>query len=156
MREYTATTNNPDGVVDDDDLHNPFMLIFNGTSPTSKIAGFMYYSVSPVEPAGFVGRNDTWHYHEDICFKYSDGNINVPYGLDHSATAAQCQALGGNLLPRTGYMLHVWSVPGYEMANVYGGVFGEENPALSCTDGTYYMLPINEWAQHPLNVCKSQ
>jgi hypothetical protein len=117
----------------------------------------MYYSTSPVEPAGFVGRNDTWHYHEDICFKYNSlKNIDIPYGLDHSATPAQCAKVGGNILPKTGYMLHVWSVPGFTMTNNYGGVFGEANPKLSCADGTYYMLPVDEWAQHPLNVCKAQ
>jgi hypothetical protein len=155
MREYAPLTTNPDGVMDDTDLENPFMLIFNGTQPTAKITGFMYYSTSPVEPAGFVGRNDTWHYHEDICFKYGK-QIDVPYGLDHSATPAQCAKVGGQILPKTGYMLHVWSVPGYEMTNVYGGVFGEANPKLSCADGSYYMLPIDEWAQHKLDICKSQ
>jgi len=30
------------------------------------------------------------------------------------------------------------------------------NPKLDCADGTYYQLPIDEWAQHPLNVCKVQ
>jgi hypothetical protein len=156
MREYAPLTTIPDGVVHDVDLRNPFMLIFNGTSPSSRITGFMYYSTSPVEPAGFVGRNDTWHYHEDICFKFANGAIDVPYGLDHSATAKQCAAAGGHILPKTGYMLHVWSVPGFTMTNNYGGVFGEANPKLSCADGTYYMLPVDEWAQHPLNVCKAQ
>jgi hypothetical protein len=156
MREYAPLTTIPDGVVRDVDLRNPFMLIFNGTSPSSRITGFMYYSTSPVEPAGFVGRNDTWHYHEDICFKFANGAIDVPYGLDHSATPKQCAALGGELLAKTGYMLHVWSVPGFTMTNNYGGVFGEANPKLDCADGSYYMLPVDEWAQHPLNVCKAQ
>jgi hypothetical protein len=157
MREYAPLTTVPDGVMDDDDLRNPFMLIFDGTDPTSHLTGFMYYSVSPIEPEGFVGRNDTWHYHEDICFSGSPGTgIEVPYGLDHSATPEQCTKLGGNLLPRTGYMLHVWSVPGYEMTNEDGGVFGEANPKLACADGSYYMLPLDEWASHPRNVCKVQ
>ncbi len=156
MREYAPLTTNPDGVVDDADLRNPFMLIFDGTQPTSRMTGFMYYSVSPVEPAGFVGRNDTWHYHEAICFKITATGINVPYGLDHSATPKQCAAAGGHILPRTGYMLHVWSVPGFTMTNNYGGVFGEANPKLRCADGTYYMLPVDDWAQHPFNICKSQ
>ena len=156
MRPYGPATTIPDGVVDDTDLRNPFMLIFDGTNPTARIAGFMYYSVSPVEPAGFVGRNDTWHYHENICFKASADGIDVPYGLDNSATPAQCAKVGGNILPRTGYMLHVWSVPGFEMTNNYGGVFGGEHPKLTCADGSYYMLPIDEWAEHPRNVCKAQ
>jgi len=156
MREYEPLTTVPDGVMDDVDLRNPFMLIFDGTQPTSHLTGFMYYSVSPVEPEGFVGRNDTWHYHEDICFGYSASGIEVPYGLDHSATPAQCAKVGGRLLPRTGYMLHVWSVPRFEMTDAYGGVFGEANPKLACADGSYYMLPLDEWASHPRNVCKVQ
>jgi hypothetical protein len=147
---------NPDGVVDETDLRNPLMVIFNGTESTSKVAGFMYYSNAPYEPAGFVGRNDTWHYHENLCMKYSAAGIDIPYGLDNSATKAQCDRVGGRILPRSQYMLHVWSVPGYEMRPVNGGLFGEANPKLACADGTYYQLPLDEWASHPLNVCKAQ
>jgi hypothetical protein len=156
MREYGPVTTNPDGLVDDADLNNPFMLIFNGTEPTARITGFMYYSTSPTEPAGFVGRNDTWHYHEDLCIKQGPAGIDIPYGLDHSATPEQCAKVGGGILEKSGYMLHVWSVPGYTMTNNYGGVFGEANPKLACADGSYYMLPLDEWAQHPRNVCKVQ
>jgi hypothetical protein len=155
MRDYSSEVTIPDGTIDDADLRNPFMLIFDGTKPTSRLAGFMYYSTSAAEPAGFLGRNDTWHYHESICFKYGAEGIDVPYGLDHSATPAQCAAVGGRILPQTGYMLHVWSVPGFEMTNNYGGVFGEANPELTCADGSYYMLAVDEWAQHPLDVCKA-
>jgi hypothetical protein len=157
MREYGSLTTVPDGVMDDVDLRNPFMLIFDGTDPTSRLTGFMYYSTSPVEPVGFVGRNDTWHYHESICFSGSPATgIEVPYGLDHSATPAQCEKVGGQLLAKTGYMVHVWSVPGYEMTDENGGVFGEANPKLACADGSYYMLPLDEWASHERNVCKVQ
>jgi hypothetical protein len=147
---------NPDGVVDDTDLRNPLMVIFDGTNPTSKVAGFMYYSNAPYEPTGFIGRNDTWHYHENLCLKYSAAGIDIPYGLDNSATKAQCDRVGGMILPRSQYMLHVWSVPGYEMRPANGGLFGEANPKLDCADGTYYQLPLDEWASHPLNVCKAQ
>jgi hypothetical protein len=34
-------------------------------------------------------------------------------------------------------------------------VFGEHHPALTCPDGSYYMRPIEEWGDHPLNACKS-
>jgi hypothetical protein len=153
VASYNGPATDNDGVIDPVSLRTPFMLIFTGTKPTSKIAGFMYYSTSPTDPPGFVGRNDYWHYHESICFKFG-GKIDIPYGLDHSATPAQCDKVGGQILDRTGYMVHVWSVPGYEMTNNYGGVFGEANPKLACGDGTYYQLPLDEWAGHPLNVCK--
>ncbi|MDQ1467432.1 MAG: hypothetical protein QOH10_1847 [Actinomycetota bacterium] len=153
---FNATTLNFDGVVDDNDLRNPLMVIFDGTKPTSKVAGFMYYSMAPYEPAGFIGRNDTWHFHEQLCLKYTPQGIDVPYGLDNSATEAQCAKVGGIMLKASQYMLHVWSVPGYEMSAQDGGVFGEANPKLACADGTYYELPLPEWASHPLNVCKAQ
>lgn len=153
---YGGPATDGDGMIDDVSLRNPFMVIFDGTKPTSKIAGFMYYSTAPIDPAGFAGRNDYWHYHESICFKMAGGTIDIPYGLDHSATKDQCDKVGGTLLDRTGYMVHVWAVPGYEMTNNYGGVFGEANPKLACSDGTYYMLPLDEWYAHPLNVCKAQ
>jgi hypothetical protein len=35
-----------------------------------------------------------------------------------------------------------------------GGIFGEANRKLDCGDGTYYQLPLDEWASHPTNVCK--
>lgn len=59
------------------------------------------------------------------------------------------------LLARTQWMTHVWTVPGYEVGDEDGGTFAEVNPALRCPDGTYYMLPVEEWASHPRNVCRS-
>ncbi|HVJ97412.1 MAG TPA: hypothetical protein VNC41_11340, partial [Acidimicrobiia bacterium] len=119
--------------------------------------GFMYYSASPYEPDGFAGRNDTWHYHEKLCLKQlPDGGVDVPYGLDHGATKAQCDKAGGFILPMSNYMVHVWSVPGYEMQARDGGIFGEAHRKLACADGSYYTLPLDEWIDHPLNACKSQ
>jgi hypothetical protein len=151
---FGGPTLNPDGVIDDVDLRNPLMLIFDGTKPTSKIAGFMYYSMAGSEPAGFAGRNDYWHFHEQLCLKQKGDTVDVPYGLDHAATQEQCDAVGGWMLKASQYMVHVWSVPGFEMPDEYGGTFGETNPKLTCGDGTYYQLPVEEWAEHPLNVCK--
>jgi hypothetical protein len=145
---------NGDGIIDDNDLRHPLMLIFDGTKPTSKIAGFMYYSTSRTEPAGFAGRNDTWHIHENLCLVMGNGAIEVPFGLDHAVSKEQCQTVpGATMLPVSSYMVHVWSIPGYEMTPEYGGVFGEENPTLACADGTYYQLPIEQWADSPMNVC---
>lgn len=148
---------NPSGHMDDAALRNPLMLIFNGTKPTSEIAGFMYYSASPFEPDGFAGRNDTWHYHEQLCLKQlPGGGVDVPYGLDHGATKAQCDKAGGFMLAMSNYMVHVWSLPGYEMTLNDGGVFGEANRKLSCADGSYYTLPLDEWLDNPTNACRAQ
>ena len=155
MRGFAAGMN-PDGVVDDEDLRNPLMVIYEGTEPSSKVAGFMFYSAATKEPVGFAGENDVWHFHENLCLKFGNGAIDVPYGLDHEATPEQCSRAGGSILPVSQWMSHVWSVPGWEVDEADGGVFGEVNPALTCADGTYYMLPVDDWASHPLNVCKTE
>jgi hypothetical protein len=150
--KLSPVTFNVDGVVDDADAANPLAIIYSGTDPSSQIAGFMYYSMAKKMPEGFAGANDVWHYHEDLCLKYTAGAIDAPYGLDHSATAQQCAAAGGRLLRQTQWMVHVWSVPGWESRQ---GLFGEVNPALMCPDGTYYQYKPAKWRFHPLNACKS-
>jgi hypothetical protein len=151
-----GTAMNPDGAIDDGDLRNPLMIIYDGIEPDAKVAGFMFYSTAAKEPQGFAGDNDVWHYHEEVCIKFTDGAIDVPYGLDHQATPQQCRNAGGSILPLSQWMVHVWSVKGYKVAAKDGGVFGEVNPKLTCPDGTYYTMPLDQWASHPLNVCKSE
>jgi hypothetical protein len=143
---------NVDGVVDDADIANPLAIIYEGTDPDDQIAGFMYYSMAKEMPEGFAGDNDVWHYHEDLCLKYTANAIDAPYGLDHSATKKQCEAVGGSLMKQTQWMVHVWSVPGWESRQ---GLFGEVNPALMCPDGTYYQYKPSQWRFHPLNACRS-
>ena len=143
---------NPDGTMDDADLTHPLAIIYDGTDPTSVIAGFMYYSMSPKEPAGFAGANDVWHYHESLCLKFGPNGIETPYGLDKSATKKECTAAGANLMKQTQWMLHVWSVPGWESRQ---GLFGEVNPALMCADGSYYQLAPKDWLTHKKNACKA-
>ena len=143
---------NPDGVMDAADLAEPLAVIYDGTDPTSVVAGFMYYSMSKKEPAGFAGANDVWHYHEDLCLKYTPTGIETPYGLDNSATKKECAAAGATLLKQSQWMVHVWSVPGWESRQ---GLFGEVNPALMCPDGTYYQYAKKGWLTHPKNACKS-
>ena len=143
---------NADGVMDDSDIADPLAIVYAGTDPTSPIAGFMYYSMSPKAPAGFAGGNDVWHYHAALCLKYTADGIDVPYGLDNSATKKECESVGGTLMKQTQWMAHVWSVPGWESRQ---GLFGEVNPALMCPDGSYYQLPPSKWHLHPLNACKS-
>jgi hypothetical protein len=143
---------NLDGVMDDSDLEHPLAIIYSGTDPADQVAGFMYYSMAKTQPKGFAGANDVWHFHEDLCLKYSGTAIDAPYGLDHSATKRQCEAAGGRLMAQTQWMVHVWSVPGWESRQ---GLFGEVNPGLMCPDGTYYEYPPSKWRFHPLNACRS-
>ena len=127
---------NSDGDMDPEDLDWP-VLIYDGWEPDSPVAGFMYMADGPdgEAPRGFIGPNDHWHYHTDVCIVYEDGVVEAPLGADRSATKAQCDQFGGFLIDRTGHMVHVWTVPGYESDK---GVFSEVNPALACPDGTYY------------------
>ena len=68
----------------------------------------------------------------------ADG-IDVPLGADRDITKEQCDAVGGRLMPFTGYMVHVWTVPGWENPD---GVFAELNPKITCRDGTYHTIPL--------------
>jgi hypothetical protein len=147
---------NPDGVMDEADLRTPLSIIYDGHTDEAEIVGFMYYSMSKDEPAGFAGDNDTWHYHTNTCIvPAADGGIDAPFGADTEVEPGLCEKAGGTMLQQTQWMVHVWTVPGYEMADADGGVFGEANRALSCSDGTYHILPQEDWIEYPFNVCKS-
>lgn len=143
---------NFDGVMDDEDLRHPLAIIYDGVEPDSRIAGYMYYSFAKEQPQGFAGPNDQWHFHTVVCLKPTADGLDAPLGADREVTDAQCAAAGGSLLDQTQWMVHVWSVPGWESQQ---GLFGEVNPALACPDGTYYQRPIEEWVEHPLNSCES-
>jgi hypothetical protein len=146
---------NRDGGFDEEKIAHPFAIIYNGTAPTSRVAGFMYLSMADEEPEGFAGPNDVWHYHEDLCLAYSpSGEIDVPFGLDHQATEAQCTDAGGRLIGLSPWMVHVWSAPGWD-DDPEVGTFGEVHTDLTCSDGTYYMLPIEQWVDHRMNVCEA-
>lgn len=145
---------NPSGIMTDEVLLHPQSLQFAGNEPDSEIAGFMYYSASKIEPVGFPGTNDVWHYHTNICIKMSPDGIDAPLGADRDdVTSEMCQAVGGFLLQNTSWMVHVWSLPGWE--NPSGGVFAEEHPMLGCSDGTYFTVPTDETPANRLNNCAS-
>jgi hypothetical protein len=137
---------NTDGVMDPVDVENP-MLIFDGITRDAKLAGFMYMAYQDVEPEGFPGPLDTWHYHTTVCIVNTPDGIRTPFGADLSGvTEEMCAAEGGQLLEFTGYMVHVWTVPGYESEL---GTFSDLNPKITCPDGTYYSVPIAEVGTAP-------
>jgi hypothetical protein len=113
---------------------HPMSLIYDGTNPTSKIVGLMYYGISAQAPAGFAGPNDNWHRHSNVCVKYGADGIEVPFPADADVTAAQCAAVHGTLQKVTGWMVHAWVVPSWESPL---GVFSHDNPDVRCADGTY-------------------
>jgi hypothetical protein len=118
------------GTINPDQVNS---LIYDGTSPTSKIIGLMYYAMGS-SPEGFAGPNDHWHRHSNVCINYTAVGIDVPFPADADVTAAQCAKAGGSLLRTTGYMVHAWVVPGWESPL---GVFSHDNPNVRCADGTY-------------------
>ena len=115
-------------------VERPESLIYDGMSPTSRVAGLMYYAMTPTAPDGFAGPNDHWHRHRGVCVQYSAQGINVPLPADSDVTQAQCAAVHGSFLTITGWMVHAWVVPGYESPQ---GVFSHSNPDLRCADGTF-------------------
>lgn len=135
---FTGGMMDSDGVLSDEELLHPSSLIYAGTDPSSPIAGFMYLSAkSPeqMESAGFAGPNDHWHVHNGVCIKFAADGIDA-LGADGSITQADCKAAGGMYFDVKYSMVHVWSVPAYTDPL---GLFGHNNPALTCSDGTYYM-----------------
>jgi hypothetical protein len=146
---------NTDGVMDDGDLRHPLSLLYTSAEPDAELGGFMYYAATPTEPAGFPGRNDGWHFHENLCaVTNAEGLIDFPFGPDFGATKSQCDQVHGNLIDSQ-WMVHVWTVPRWDDMAKYGGVFAEMNPRFGCSDGTWFSLPNSEWLDHPLNVCRS-
>jgi hypothetical protein len=131
-----------DGRIDTPaEIEAPF-LIYDGIEPDSPIAGFMYFSYVQGEPEGFAGPNDHWHFHTNVCVVFGADGIEAPLGADREVSQAQCDRFGGTLIQNTGYMVHVWSVPGYENPD---GMFAELTPSIACPDGTYFTIPEDEW-----------
>lgn len=115
------------------DPAKPASYIYDGISPTSKVIGLMYLSLSTLPPAGFVGPNDHWHRHTNTCVVYKAGQITIPFAADSSVTLDQCNAQHGQFMRETAWMVHAWVVPGWESPL---GVFSHSNPDVLCADGT--------------------
>ena len=105
----------------------PNWLMFDGNQPDSKLTGMMYLVNSgALPPAGFVGNNDHWHRHGELCTTYRNG---VPYIAAEHATDAECAALGGtNITYDTQWMVHVW-LPSYD-SWLPTDVFNKTHPSL--------------------------
>jgi hypothetical protein len=115
------------------DPANPASYIYDGISPSSKVIGLMYLSLSTLPPEGFVGPNDHWHRHTNTCVVYKGSQITIPFAADSSVTRAQCDAQHGQFMRETAWMVHAWVVPGWESPL---GVFSHSNPDALCADGT--------------------
>ena len=49
-------------------------------------------------PTGFVGPNDHWHQHSNLCIQYTAGEIKVPFAPDSSVTPEQCASVHGQFM----------------------------------------------------------
>lgn len=94
------------------DPERPNWLMFDGNMPHSQLTGMMFLVNSgPLPPDGFIGDNDHWHRHGELCTTTRDGH---PYIAAEHATDAECAALGGtNVSYDTQWMVHVW-LPVYD------------------------------------------
>jgi hypothetical protein len=129
------------------DLDHPIIYLFSGNEPTSTVVGVMYYVMNvPSAPDGFAGPNDVWHIHQGLCLQYTPTGIDLPLPIDGDATAEQCATFPGSMyMDVTGYMVHVWSAPGWESPD---GVFAHDNTALTCADGRIAgQVALNEGCQ---------
>ena len=120
-------------MTDDADPPVPLAWIYDGTHPDSHIAG-LFYGSTVKNPEGFAGPNDIVARAPRRLHQAAPTGIDAPLGADHDATQQQCDAVGGNLLKQTQYLLHVWVVPGYESPE---GVYAHLSSAVTCDDGTY-------------------
>jgi hypothetical protein len=104
----------------------PSELLYDGTTPDSKIVGLSYlvfHHNGP--PPGFAGTNDHWHQHN------ANGGLCLRGGVvigGEETSRADCIARGGHkTLLIDVWMLHAWIVPGFECS---WGTFSGECPEL--------------------------
>lgn len=130
-----------DGVIGAADVAGA-QLIYDGIDPDAALAGFMFMAYQETEPEGFAGPLDRWHFHTAVCMRYGPSGVETPFGADLSdVTDEMCEAADGRMLDFTGYMVHAWTVPGYESSL---GTFSDLNPKITCPDGTYHTIPTRE------------
>ena len=116
----------------------PSELLFDGTSPDSKIVGLSYLVLNPGgAPEGFAGPNDVWHQHNTNGGLCLQGAVVVG---NEKTTRAECAARGGRKVELTDiWMVHDWVAPGWECG---WGIFAGECPELGGrTGGTAFDEP---------------
>ncbi len=107
------------------DPTKPNWLMFDGTTPDSKLTGMMFLVQSGMmPPAGFPGDNDHWHQHHELCV--AGGS---PFIVGEHLTDAECAALGGvNQMFMDTWMVHVW-LPSYD-GWLATDIFNKTHPSL--------------------------
>ncbi len=121
---------NPDGSVNP--LY-PASWIYASTADNAPVVGVMYESLADTAPAGFVGPNDHWHRHSNVCVQFNNGKIGVPFAADQNITPQECADVHGDFMQKTVWMVHAWVVPGWESPQ---GVFSHDNLHVYCPGNT--------------------
>ncbi len=115
------------------DPSEPASWIYASTASNAPIVGVMYESLTDQPPAGFIGPNDHWHRHSNVCVKFDAGEIAVPFAADQSVTPQECSDVHGVFMKKTVWMVHAWVVPGWESPQ---GVFSHDNLHVYCPGNT--------------------
>lgn len=121
---------NPDGTINAAD---PASWIYAGTGPNDPVVGLMYTAFGTAPPVGFAGPNDRWHQHSNVCVKFTNGEIAVPFAADQNVTPQECADAHGTFMKKTVWMVHAWVVPGWESPQ---GVFSHDNLHVYCPGNT--------------------
>jgi hypothetical protein len=123
------------------ELTNPFdparpeIVLYDGTSPDSKIVGLSYlqFAGKDAPPEGFPGPVDPWHIHAQLCLG-AGGVLG-----DERTTEEECAARGGRIQKLDNlWMNHMWNVPGWESR---WGMFSGEHPDLGGVMGNINASP---------------
>jgi hypothetical protein len=121
---------NPDGSINP--LY-PASWIYASTADNAPVVGVMYESLNQKPPAGFIGPNDHWHRHSNLCVQWTGGKIAVPFAADQDVTPQECADVHGQFMKKTVWMVHAWVVPGWESPQ---GVFSHDNLHVYCPGNT--------------------
>ncbi len=121
---------NPDGSVNPE---YPASWIYASTANNAPVVGVMYESLNATAPSGFIGPNDHWHRHSNVCVQFNNGKIGVPFAADQNVTPQECSDVHGDFMKKTVWMVHAWVVPGWESPQ---GVFSHDNLHVYCPGNT--------------------
>ncbi len=121
---------NPDGSVNPE---YPASWIYASVADNAPVVGVMYESLNSTAPSGFIGPNDHWHRHANVCIQIGGGKIGVPFAADQDVTPQECADVHGQFLQKTVWMVHAWVVPGWESPQ---GVFSHDNLHVYCPGNT--------------------
>ena len=126
---------NSDGDMDPEDIAQPDADLRRHRRPTAARRVHVHRRSQAANPRGSSDRTTTGTTTRTSASCRATACRDAVRCRRTSVTSDMCDAVGGAFIEYTGYMVHVWTVPGYESPH---GVFSEINPKITCPDGTYY------------------